>query len=186
MPDTGDLARQLGADAALNEQLMGASFLAQNGGKKSVTVNLKSADGKAVLRRLVKTADVLVENFRPGVMKRLGLGYEDLQKENPALIYCAISGFGQDGPMKDAPAYDQIIQGLSGMMSITGDEQLCAAARWLSSGRHDWGHYRRVGDHECFGTTSEHRRGCVHRRLDVGLCTRDDGMGRFQLFDRRP
>ena len=123
MPDTGDLARQLGADAALNEELMGASFLAQNGGKKSVTVNLKSADGKAVLRRLVKTADVLVENFRPGVMKRLGLGYEDLQKENPALIYCAISGFGQDGPMKDAPAYDQIIQGLSGMMSITGDEQ---------------------------------------------------------------
>ena len=122
MPDTGDLARQLGADAALNEQLMGASFLAQNGGKKSVTVNLKSADGKAVLRRLVKTADVLVENFRPGVMKRLGLGYEDLQKENPSLIYCAISGFGQDGPMKDAPAYDQIIQGLSGMMSITGDE----------------------------------------------------------------
>ena len=123
MPDTGDLARQLGADAALNERLMGASFLAQNGGKKSVTVNLKSADGKTVLRRLVKTADVLVENFRPGVMKRLGVGYEVLQKENPSLIYCGISGFGQDGPMKDAPAYDQIIQGLSGMMSITGDEQ---------------------------------------------------------------
>src|SRR4030095_13890649 len=90
MPGTGDLARQLGADATLNEQLMGASFLAQNGGKKSVTVNLKSADGKAVLRRLVKTADVLVENFRSGVMKRLGVGYEDLQKENAALIYCAI------------------------------------------------------------------------------------------------
>ena len=123
MPDSGDLARQLGADAALNEQLMGASFLAQNGGKKSVTVNLKSADGKAVMRRLVKTADVLVENFRPGVMKRLGLGYDDLQMVNPALIYCAISGFGQDGPMKNAPAYDQIIQGLSGMMSITGDER---------------------------------------------------------------
>jgi CoA:oxalate CoA-transferase len=123
MPDSGDLARQLGADAALNKQLMGASFLAQNGGKKSVTVNLKSADGKAVMRRLVKTADVLVENFRPGVMKRLGLGYDDLQMVNPALIYCAISGFGQDGPMKDAPAYDQIIQGLSGMMSITGDER---------------------------------------------------------------
>ena len=122
VPGTGDLARQLGADAALNKQLMGASFLAQNGGKRSVTVNLKSADGKAVLRQLVKTADVLVENFRPGVMNRLGVGYEDLQTVNPALIYCGISGFGQDGPMKDAPAYDQIIQGLSGMMSITGDE----------------------------------------------------------------
>ena len=128
VPGTGDLARQLGSDATLNEQLMGASFLAQNGGKKSITVNLKNADGKAVLRRLVKTADVLVENFRPGVMSRLGVGYEDLQAENPALIYCAISGFGQDGPMKDAPAYDQIIQGLSGMMSITGDER-CAPLR---------------------------------------------------------
>ena len=128
MPGTGDLARQLGADATLNEQFMGASFLAQNGGKKSVTVNLKSADGKAVLRQLVKTADVLVENFRPGVMKRLGVGYDDLCAVNPALIYCAISGFGQDGPMKDAPAYDQIIQGLSGMMSITGDDR-CAPLR---------------------------------------------------------
>ncbi len=123
MPGSGDLARQLGADADLNEQLMGASFLAQNGGKKSLTINLKSADGRAVMRRLVKTADVLVENFRPGVMKRLGVGYDELQVVNPALIYCAISGFGQDGPMKDAPAYDQIIQGLSGMMSITGDER---------------------------------------------------------------
>ena len=78
MPETGDLARQLGADASLNAQLMGASFLAQNAGKKSVTVNLKSDGGKEVLRRLVKTADVLVENFRPGVMDRLGLGYDDM------------------------------------------------------------------------------------------------------------
>jgi crotonobetainyl-CoA:carnitine CoA-transferase CaiB-like acyl-CoA transferase len=68
----------------------------------------------------VRTADVLVENFRPGVMKRLGLGYEELLKENPKLIYCAISGFGQEGPLRDLPAYDQIIQGMSGVMSITG------------------------------------------------------------------
>ena len=120
-PGTGDLARQLGSAADLNSQFMGASFLAQNGGKKSVTVNLKTAQGKTVLRRLVKSADVLVENFRPGVMSRLGLGYEELRECNPSLVYCAISGFGQDGPLRDAPAYDQIIQGLSGMMSITGD-----------------------------------------------------------------
>jgi crotonobetainyl-CoA:carnitine CoA-transferase CaiB-like acyl-CoA transferase len=122
MPVSGDLARQLGADERLNRRLMGASFLAQNGGKKSITINLKSDRGKGLLRRLVKTADVLVENFRPGVMRRLGVGYEDLRELNPALIYCAISGFGQEGPMREAPAYDQIIQGLSGMMSITGDE----------------------------------------------------------------
>jgi len=123
VPGSGDLARRLGADETLNAQLMGASFLAQNAGKKSLTLNLKSDEGKAVLRRLVASADVLVENFRPGVLTRLGLGYEDLRKVNPKLVYCAIAGFGQHGPMKDAPAYDQIIQGLSGMMSITGDEQ---------------------------------------------------------------
>ena len=120
-PDSGDLARQLGNDRVLNARLMGASFLAQNGGKKSVTLNLKNAGGKEILRRLVASADVLVENFRPGVMGRLGLGYEDLRQHNPRLIYCAITGFGQRGPLRDAPAYDQIIQGLSGMMSVTGD-----------------------------------------------------------------
>jgi CoA:oxalate CoA-transferase len=120
VPDGGDLARQLGADPDLNGRHMGASFLAQNAGKKSVTLNLKKSAGKDVLKRLVESADVLVENFRPGVMARLGLAYEDLAAVNPRLVYCAISGFGQEGPMKAAPAYDQIIQGLSGMMSVTG------------------------------------------------------------------
>ena len=118
--DGGDLARQLGADHELNKAFMGVSFLAQNPGKRSVTLNLKSPKGKAVFRRLVKTADVVVENFRPGVMDRLEVGYAELVKENPKLVYCAISGFGQDGPLRDLPAYDQIIQGMSGIMSITG------------------------------------------------------------------
>ena len=99
---------------------MGVSFLAQNAQKKSVTLDMKSERGKGLLKALVCTADVLVENFRPGVMKRLGLGYEVLKQENPSLIYCAISGFGQEGPRKDDPAYDQIVQGISGVMSITG------------------------------------------------------------------
>lgn len=117
----GDLARQLGADPALSEANMGVSFLAQNAGKKSVTVNLKDPRGKALFLKLVETADVLVENFRPGVMKRLGLDYDTLKGQNPCLVYCAISGFGQDGPWVHRPAYDQIIQGASGVMSITGD-----------------------------------------------------------------
>jgi crotonobetainyl-CoA:carnitine CoA-transferase CaiB-like acyl-CoA transferase len=120
-PGTGDLARQLGASPERSKDLMGASFLAQNANKKSVTINLKSASGKAIFRRLVEDADVLVENYRPGVMDRLGLSYDALRQINPRLIYCAISGFGQDGPMRGAPAYDQIVQGLSGVMSITGD-----------------------------------------------------------------
>jgi formyl-CoA transferase len=119
-PGRGDLARQLGADPALNARFMGASFLAQNAGKRSVTVNLKHPSGKAVLRRLVRGADVLVENFRPGVMDRLGLGPEALREENPRLIYAAISGFGQDGPWRDRPAYDQIVQGAAGIMALTG------------------------------------------------------------------
>jgi CoA:oxalate CoA-transferase len=123
VPESGDLARQLGADPELNKRKMGASFLAQNGGKQSLTLNLKKAEGKEVLFRLVKSADVLIENFRPGVMNRLGVGYDVLKEINPRLVYCAISGFGQEGPMKFAPAYDQIVQGLSGVMSITGSEE---------------------------------------------------------------
>ena len=120
-PGTGDLARQLGADSARNADLMGVSFLAQNPGKRSITLNLKSASGKRILKELVAKSDALVENFRPGVMARLNLDYETLARENPRLVYCAISGFGQDGPLAKLPAYDQIVQGMSGVMSITGD-----------------------------------------------------------------
>jgi formyl-CoA transferase len=117
----GDLARNLGADPDLSAAGMGISFLAQNAGKRSLTLDLKDPRGKTALERLAATADVLVENFRPGVMDRLGLGYDRLRAANPRLIYCAISGFGQDGPWADRPAYDQIVQGVSGVMSITGD-----------------------------------------------------------------
>ena len=123
VPETGDLARQLGADPGLNANFMGVSFLAQNSGKRSITINLKSDPGKAIFRRLAATADVLVENFRPGVMTRLGLGYEDLKHDFPELIYCAISGFGQEGPLAKSPAYDQIVQGMSGVMSVTGSAE---------------------------------------------------------------
>lgn len=119
-PIGGDLARNLGASPELSAQGMGISFLAQNAGKKSLTLNLKTDAGKEALNRLIKTADVLVENFRPGVMDRLGLGYETLRETKPTFIYCAISGFGQTGPWAANPAYDQIIQGASGVMSITG------------------------------------------------------------------
>jgi len=123
-PDGGDLARKLGNVPEYNRRLLGTSFLAQNANKKSLTLNIKAEEGKEIFLKLVKTADVLVENFRPGVMARLGLSYDDLCKTNPKLIYCAISGFGQTGPDAFKPAYDQIIQGLSGLMSINGDERL--------------------------------------------------------------
>lgn len=123
-PSGGDLARKLGNVPELNQKLMGTSFLAQNSNKKSLTLNLKFDEAKKIFRELILTSDVLVENFRPGVMKRLGFSYEEISKLNPRLIYCAISGFGQTGPDAFKPAYDQIIQGLSGVMAINGDETL--------------------------------------------------------------
>jgi crotonobetainyl-CoA:carnitine CoA-transferase CaiB-like acyl-CoA transferase len=120
-PEGGDLARRLGADKDAAARNMGASFVAVNAGKQSMTVNLKDPRGKAILRDLVETADVLVENFRPGVMTRLGLDADALHEINPKLVYCAISGFGKDGELSKRPAYDQIIQGISGVMSVTGD-----------------------------------------------------------------
>lgn len=123
-PTDGDLARKLGCVTEYNKKLMGTSFLAQNSNKKSVTLNLKDERGKEIFRKLVKISDVVVENFRPGVMERLEIGYNSLKEINSRLIYCAISGFGQTGPDAFKPAYDQIIQGLSGVMAINGNKQL--------------------------------------------------------------
>jgi formyl-CoA transferase len=123
-PVDGDLARKLGNVPALNDRLMGTSFLAQNANKKSLTLNLKEPEAREIFMKLVRTADVVVENFRPGVMERLGLSYVRLREVQAGLIYCAISGFGQTGPDALKPAYDQIIQGLSGIMAINGDERL--------------------------------------------------------------
>ena len=123
-PKAGDLARVLGNVPKLNKALMGTSFLAQNANKRSVTLNLKAPEGKEIFKALVAKADVVVENFRPDVMTRLGLGYPVLAAINPRLVYCGISGFGQTGPDAEKPAYDQIIQGLSGEMDVNGDERL--------------------------------------------------------------
>jgi crotonobetainyl-CoA:carnitine CoA-transferase CaiB-like acyl-CoA transferase len=123
VPRTGDLSRKMGADPALGEKNMGASFLALNAGKRSLTLDLKKPRGKDVFLRLVRDADVVLENFRPGTMKRLGLDYPALKAVNPGVVYCAVSGFGQEGPLAQRPSYDQIIQGFCGLMSLTGDEK---------------------------------------------------------------
>jgi crotonobetainyl-CoA:carnitine CoA-transferase CaiB-like acyl-CoA transferase len=123
VPGTGDLARIMGADPALGKERMGASFCAMNAGKKSITLNLKSERGREIFLEMVKDANVVLENFRPGIMKKLGVEYEVLKKANPGIIYCAVSGFGQEGPLSGRPSYDQIIQGFSGIMSLTGDPE---------------------------------------------------------------
>lgn len=119
-PKDGDLARKLGILPELNKRLMGTSFIAQNCNKKSITLNTKSAEGKAIFLRLAKNADVVVENFRPGVMERLGLDEATLRLDNPGLIYCSITGFGR-GAGAALPGYDLLVQALGGLMSITGE-----------------------------------------------------------------
>jgi formyl-CoA transferase len=116
-PGVGDDTRGWGPPFAGGES---AYFLCVNRNKKSVTVDLKSQEGVALLRRLAERADVLIENFRPGAMERLGLGEQELRAVNPKLIYASLSGFGADGPMSDAPGYDLIVQAWGGLMSITG------------------------------------------------------------------
>ena len=116
-PDVGDDTRAWGPPFAGGES---AYFLCINRNKKSVTLDLKSNQAVGLLRRLAEGADVLVENFRPGTMERLGLGERELRAVNPRLIYASLSGFGADGPMKDWPGYDLIIQAWGGLMSVTG------------------------------------------------------------------
>ncbi len=120
-PAGGDLARRLGADADMAEKAMGLSFVAVNAGKQSMALDLKKLEGREVFLRMVERADVVLDNFRPKVMERLGLGHDTLLQRNPRIVSCSISGFGQDGPWAERPAYDQIVQGLSGVMSVTGD-----------------------------------------------------------------
>ncbi|MFZ1996804.1 MAG: CoA transferase [Solirubrobacteraceae bacterium] len=119
-PEGGDLARELGPAGNLAGIQMGSSFLAQNAGKRSVTVNLKTEGGRRVFTRLLADADVLLENMRPRVLERLGFSWERMREINPRLVYCALSGFGATGPVSGRPAYDQIVQGLSGMARVTG------------------------------------------------------------------
>jgi len=99
-------------------------FVNMNRNKRAITVNLKTESGKAIIRRLAQSSDVLVENFRPGVMERLGLGYETLKQINPGLIYASVTGFGKSGPYKDRPAFDFIAQAISGFMSLNGSSDM--------------------------------------------------------------
>ncbi len=104
-----------------DQSARGALFLALNRGKRSVRIDLKSEQGKAVLLRLAEDADVLLESFRPGVLDRLGVGYERLREVNPRLIYCAITGYGQDGPNRDRSGHDMNYLGLNGLLGLTGE-----------------------------------------------------------------
>jgi len=118
LPGTGDDTRSWGPPFIGEES---AYFLSINRNKRSLTLNFKEPEAIKIFFQLVKNADVVVENFTPGVMDRFGLDYQAVKSANAQIVYCSISGFGQDGPYQNRPAYDQIMQGVSGLMSITGE-----------------------------------------------------------------
>jgi formyl-CoA transferase/CoA:oxalate CoA-transferase len=118
LPGTGDDTRGWGPPFVEGES---AYFMSINRNKKSLTLDMKNTKSKDILERMIKQSDIIVENFRPGAADRLGLGYEQVKKINPKIIYCSISGFGQDGPYRELPGFDQTLQGMGGMMSITGE-----------------------------------------------------------------
>jgi crotonobetainyl-CoA:carnitine CoA-transferase CaiB-like acyl-CoA transferase len=124
-PGAGDDSRAFGPpwvkDRNGKDTRDSAYFTSANRGKKSVTLNIAAADGQALVRELVRRCDVLIENYKYGDLARYGLGYDDLRELNPGLIYCSVTGFGQTGPYRQRPGYDFMIQGMGGMMSVTGE-----------------------------------------------------------------
>ena len=177
-PGSGDLARKLGNVPKLNDEQMGTSFLAQNANKKSLTLNLKQK-ARRIFRTLAQSPDVVVENFRPGVMDRFGLSYNRSLKINPRLVYCAISGSVQSRPgcaMK--PAYDQIIQGLSGAMAINGDERLNPLRCGFPACDTVGGLNAAFAITGCFVSSGEDRPGAVHRHSAARFHHAPDGLGR--------
>jgi crotonobetainyl-CoA:carnitine CoA-transferase CaiB-like acyl-CoA transferase len=124
-PGPGDDSRAFGPpwvkDREGRDTKDSAYFTAANRGKKSITLNISAPEGQAIVRELAKKSDVLIENYKFGDLTRYGLGYDDLRKINPRLIYCSVTGFGQTGPYRERPGYDFMIQGMGGMMSVTGE-----------------------------------------------------------------
>lgn len=118
-PEKGDMLREVGPFIEKESYY----FIQNNRNKRSMTLDLRSEKGVEILKKLVKDADILVENFRPNVKKKLGIDYEEMKKENPGLIYTSISGFGQTGPYANRPGFDPIAQGLSGICSVTGTKE---------------------------------------------------------------
>jgi crotonobetainyl-CoA:carnitine CoA-transferase CaiB-like acyl-CoA transferase len=119
-PNNPDQARMQGSDRSLNDCGLGTAFMTQASNKKALALDLKTPEGCEAMKRLITTADVLVENYRPGAFDELGLGFDEMSKLNPKLIYCSISAFGSTGPRREQTAYDNVIQAFSGMMAMTG------------------------------------------------------------------
>lgn len=159
----GDMTRRLpphfvGSDSCY--------YLSVNRNKQSLALDLKTDRGKAVIRELALACDVVVENFRPGVLRRLGLSYQEIAEEKPSIVWCSISGFGQDGPYRDRPAYDMIVQAMSGGMSITGEADGLPVRSGIPLGDISAGMYSVIG---ILAAVESSRRTGVGRYVDISM-----------------
>ena len=162
----------------------GPSFRALNRNKKSVTLDLRQKKGGEILLKLLATADIFLENFRPPTRAKLGLDYDELAKLNPKLIHCSISGYGQSGPYRDKPGFDTIGQALSGMMSLVTDldDPKVAGVSFVD---HTAGHFRRKRHHGGASGAGENRTRPVHRRVAAASGDRLYRIPCCRLFERR-
>jgi CoA:oxalate CoA-transferase len=162
LPDTGDDSRAYGP----YKNGESAYFMSLNRNKKSITLNLKTPEGKDILKRLVEQVDVLVENFRPGTMEKLGLGYDVLKEINPRLIYASSTGYGQTGPYSQRPAYDAVVQAMGGIMSITGQPESGPTRVGSSIGDITAGLFCAIG---ILAALHERESSCLGQMVDVAM-----------------
>ncbi len=184
IPQSGDDARHYGPFK--NKQSL--YFLSLNRAKKSITLNLKTEEGKAILKDLVKDFDVLVENFRPGTMEKLGLGYDILEKINPKLIYAACSGFGHTGPDSKKPSYDLLAQARGGIMSITGWPDSLPTRVGISIGDITAGLFTAIGISSALYQREKTGKGQMIdvAMLDCQVAILENALARFQVEGRSP
>ena len=166
-PDDPDQSRGAGTDKELNRRNMGTAFLTQGSNKRSITLDLKQEKDREILKKLVATADVFVENYRPGAFEALGLGYKALAAINPRLIYASFSAFGQSGPRGQQTAYDHVIQASSGIMAMTGTKEVNPIKVRLAGGRLRHRHDRRLRLVGGAVSARAHWQGPVHRHGDA-------------------
>ena len=179
--DGGDDSRQY-RDPQING--ISAPYLMLNRNKRAIALDLKHPEGKKVLLRMIRDADVVTENFRKGTMEKLGLGYDTLRKENPGLIYCAVSGYGTTGPYADKGGFDLVAQGFSGLMAITG-ERRSAAAHGELGGRHQRRPARGVRRAGGVSAQTAHGRRPDRRDLATGSEPAAAVLARRDLFRQR-
>ena len=160
----GDIQRNVGS----RRGGMSGNFHVLNRGKRSLAVDLKHERGRDIVRRLAQDRDAVIQNFRPGVAERLGVGYEHLRKRNPSLVYLSISGFGPEGPHADRRAYDPIIQARSGVAHAQGCQAPAASAAGAAADHgQNHGCPRRSSDHGCARGARSHGSGAAHHPLDA-------------------